>query len=147
MRKSIAGLLVTTLFCCGHWAQAADADATAVDAALQGTWVVTAAEQGGKPFDVIKGGRLQIAGNTFDLLTAAGNRFAGTLRTNSEANPRQIDFLLDTGVVWLGIYAHSGTVFRYNYVEGGDGAQRPTVFATTADTPGTVIVMRKQESP
>lgn len=108
---------------------------------LQGVWMVTAAEQGGRPFD-ITGGVLRIDGEAFALRTAIGNEFSGTLWLNAAASPKQLDFVHSDGAVWEGIYAVSGDVFRLNYVERGD-AERPTVFATTADTFGTVIVMRK----
>lgn len=116
--------------------------------ALRGTWTVTAAEQGGKPFDDIKGGKLTISGEKFDLVTAAGNHFDGTLRLKADSTPGQIDFVLSTGAVWIGIYTVNATTFRLNYVEQEGDARRPTAFATTADTPGTVIVMKKaQDAP
>jgi len=34
-------------------------------------------------------------------------------------------------------------VFRLNYVEAGGRDKRPTLFATSADSPGLVIVMRR----
>lgn len=110
--------------------------------ALQGAWTVTGAEQTGQPFDVIKGGVLTITGDAFALRTAIGNEFDGKLTLDGRASPKQIDFLLSSGAVWEGIYAVSGDVFRLNYVEQGD-APRPTVFATSAETFGTVIVMRR----
>lgn len=118
-----------------------------VDAAIEGSWLVTAAEQGGKPFDAIKGGKLTIAGDTFQVTTAAGNHYSGKLRTRTDVSPRQLDFLLDNGPVWHAIYSVSGAVLRYIYVEADDGTPRPTVFATTADTPGTAIVMRRADTP
>ena len=113
---------------------------------LRGAWMVTGAEQSGKPFDAIKGGKLTITGEHFDLMTAAGNHLEGTLRLNNETSPRQIDFVLSTGPVWVGIYSVNATTFRLHYVEQEDGAKRPTVFATTTDTPGTVIVMKKADA-
>jgi len=124
---------------------AAEPPATTDLERLAGTWTVTAAEQGGKPFDVIRGGRLIITGEQFELHTASGNHLTGTLRLDESAIPKQIDFLLAGGAVWLGIYSTSGATFRLNYVEKEGGATRPAVFATTADTPGTVIMMRRPE--
>ncbi len=114
-------------------------------APLQGTWTVTAAEQGGKPFDVIKGGVLTITGQSFELRTASGNALDGTLQVQPAASPQQLDFLLSTGAHWEAIYVQNCDIFRLNYVEQGDGVKRPAVFATTADTQGTVIVMRKAQ--
>jgi uncharacterized protein (TIGR03067 family) len=112
---------------------------------VRGTWTVTAAEQGGKPFDAIVGGVLKIDGAAFVLRTARGTQLDGQLRLDPASSPKHIDFLLSTGAVWEGIYTTSGDFFRLNYVERGD-APRPTVFATTADMLGTVIILRRQDS-
>lgn len=109
---------------------------------LQGDWTVAAAEQSGQPLDAIKGGVLTIMGDAFALRTAVGNHFDGKLTIDGTANPKAIDFLLSNGAVWEGIYTASAGILRLNYVERGDDS-RPTVFATTADTRGTVIVLRK----
>jgi uncharacterized protein (TIGR03067 family) len=124
---------------------AADAPVPVAFQPLQGSWVVSAAEQSGKPFDAIKGGRLTIQGETFDLETAAGTRLVGKLKLDAAVTPHHLDFLLSNGPVWLAIYSVSATTFRLNYVEDDNNTKRPTVFATTADTPGTVIVMRKAD--
>ncbi len=111
---------------------------------LQGSWTVRAAEQGGQPFDAIVGGQLRIDGSSFALRTATGNELNGILRLDDAASPMQIDFVLSEGDVWEGIYVASGDVLRLNYVEADDGLARPNVFATTADTPGTVIVLARE---
>src|SRR5687768_9090329 len=82
------------------------AEATAAEfAKLQGAWTVTAAEQNGKPLDVIKGGVLTITDRGFTLSTAAGNEFKGELRINSATSPKQLDFVHAGGSqVWEGIY-------------------------------------------
>jgi len=114
-------------------------------ATLQGHWVVTAAEQSGRPFDIIKGGLMTVAGDDFVIKTVAGNRFDGKVRLDSNVTPKQIDFLLSTGALWEGIYTVTPSVLRINRVESEDGIDRPTVFATTADTPGLIMVMRRSE--
>jgi uncharacterized protein (TIGR03067 family) len=111
---------------------------------LQGVWTVTAAEQRGRPFDLIKGGALTIAERNFALKTAAGNEFKGEIRVNPSTTPRHLDFVhANSGPVWEAIYTVNDDVLRLNYVEGGGQDKRPTLFATSADTPGTVIVMRR----
>jgi len=111
---------------------------------LQGVWTVTAAEQRGRPFDVIKGGVLTIGDRSFALKTAAGNEFKGEIRIHQATTPRQLDFVhANNGPVWEAIYSVTDDVFRLNYVEAGGQDKRPTLFATSADTPGTVIVMRR----
>ena len=58
--------------------------------------------------------------------------------------PKHLDFLHDKdGVVWEAIYTVTDDTFRLNYVEAGEGNRRPTLFATSADTAGTVIVMNR----
>ena len=49
---------------------------------LQGGWQVVAAEQRGKPFDVIRGGALVITDTHFFLKTAAGNNDRGQYQVN-----------------------------------------------------------------
>lgn len=135
-------ILAIVVLCTGIAAFAQDAADEA--RTLQGVWAVTAAEQRGKPFDAIKGGVLSIAERSFALKTAAGNEFKGELRINPAVTPRQLDFVHGSGgPVWEAIYSVNDDVLRLNYVEGGGSDKRPTIFATTADTAGTVIVMRR----
>ncbi len=110
---------------------------------LQGEWTVAAAEQRGQPFDAIVGGVLTITEDRFTLLTAAGNEFQGQIRIDATQSPGHLDFVHDDGVLWEAIYVAQPDFFRLNYVEADAGTQRPTMFATTADTPGTVIVMQR----
>ncbi|MXZ70995.1 MAG: TIGR03067 domain-containing protein [Acidobacteria bacterium] len=110
---------------------------------LQGEWTVAAAEQRGQPFDAIIGGVLTITEDRFALRTAAGNEFEGQLRIDATQSPGHLDFLHDDGLVWEAIYVAQADFFRLNYVEVDADSPRPTMFATTADTPGTVIVLQR----
>ena len=110
---------------------------------LQGEWTVAAAEQRGRPFDVILGGVLTVTGDRFALLTAAGNELQGQLRIDATPSPGHLDFVHDDGLLWKAIYVAQPDFFRLNYVEVEAGTPRPTMFVTTADTPGTVIVMQR----
>ena len=110
---------------------------------LQGEWTVAAAEQRGRPFDVIVGGVLAITGDRFTLLTAAGNEFQGQIRIDAAQSPGHLDFVHDDGLLWEAIYVAQPDFFRLNYIEADAGTPRPTMFATTADIPGTVIVMQR----
>lgn len=113
-------------------------------ARLEGGWMVVAAEQRGKPFDAIRGGGLVIEGGTFSLKTAAGNEFKGEIRIDPTKSPKQLDFVHATGgVVWQAIYTVDEEMFRLNYVEAGGRDPRPTLFATSSDSAGTVIVMNR----
>ena len=113
-------------------------------ARLEGGWMVVAAEQRGKPFDAIRGGGLVIEGRTFFLKTAADNEFKGEIRIDPTKSPKQLDFVHATGgVVWQAIYTVDEEMFRLNYVEAGGRDPRPTLFATSSDSAGTVIVMNR----
>ena len=110
---------------------------------LQGEWTVAAAEQRGRPFDVIVGGVLTITGDRFALRTAAANEFQGRIRIDTTPSPAHLDFIHDDGLLWEAIFAAQPDFFRLNYIEADSDTTRPTLFATTADTPGTVIVLQR----
>ena len=139
MRKTLTALTISLLLHIGL-ATAQDDDDLRT---LQGEWTVAAAEQRGRPFDVIVGGLLTITGDRFALHTAAGNAFEGRIRIDATQSPRQLDFIHDDGLLWEAIYVAQPDFFRLNYVEADADTARPTMFATTADTPGTVIVMQR----
>lgn len=116
---------------------------------LEGGWMVVAAEQRGKPFDAIRGGALIIEGRNFFLRTAAKNELKGELRIDPSKSPKQLDFVhAEGGVVWHAIYSVDEEMFRLNYVDASGRDPRPTLFATSSDSAGTVIVMnRMKEKP
>lgn len=139
MQKTLPALIISLLLNAGlPSAQGEDDHET-----LQGEWTVAAAEQRGRPFDVIVGGVLTITDDRFELLTATGNAFEGQIRIDATKSPRHLDFLHDDGLLWEAIYVAQPDFFRLNYVEADADTPRPTLFVTTADTPGTVIVMQR----
>ncbi len=139
MQKTLPALIISLLLNAGFPSAQGDDDLQT----LQGEWTVAAAEQRGRPFDVIVGGVLTIADDRFELLTAAGNAFEGQIRIDAAQSPRQLDFIHDDGLLWEAIYVAQPDFFRLNYVEADADTARPTMFVTTADTPGTVIVMQR----
>ena len=139
MQKTLPALIILLLLNVG-FPSAQDEDDRRT---LQGEWTVAAAEQRGRPFDAIVGGTLTITDDRFELLTAAGNAFAGQIRIDATKSPRHLDFLHDDGLLWEAIYVAQPGFFRLNYVEADADTPRPTLFVTTADTPGTVIVMQR----
>ena len=140
MRRTLPGLIISLLLLNAGLPEAQGEDHLQT---LQGEWTVAAAEQRGRPFDVIVGGVLTITGDRFALLTATGNEFEGQIRIDATQSPGHLDFVHDDGLLWEAIYAAQPDFFRLNYVEADEGTPRPTLFATTADTPGTVIVMQR----
>ena len=139
MRKTLTALTISLLLHIGSAAAQGEDDFRT----LQGEWTVAAAEQRGRPFDAIVGGVLTITDDRFALLTAAGNAFEGRIRVDATKTPRQLDFVHDDGLLWEAIYVAQPDFFRLNYVEADADTARPTLFVTTADTPGTVIVMQR----
>ena len=89
------------------------------------------------------GGVLTITGDRFTLLTAADNEFQGRIRIDATQSPGHLDFFHDDGLLWEAIFVAQPGFFRLNYVEADMDTARPTMFATTVDTPGTVIVMQR----
>ncbi len=79
----------------------------------------------------------------FALLTAADDEFQGRIRIDATRSPGHLDFVHDDGLLWQAIFVAQPDFFRLNYVEADTDTTRPTMFVTTADTPGTVIVMQR----
>ena len=142
MRKALLGLILAALLPSLGAPSAQEAGADDLQT-LQGEWTVAAAEQGGRPFDVIVGGVLAITGDRFALHTATGNELAGQIRLDAAQSPRHLDFVHDDGLLWEAIYVAAPDFLRLNYVEADSGTPRPTMFATSSDTPGTVIVLER----
>ncbi len=144
MRTLFSRIAIVLAGCLCVAVVAAQAPATEELRKLEGGWIVVAAEQRGKPFNAIRGGGLLIDGKTFLLRTAAKNEFKGEIRIDASKSPKQLDFIhAGTGVVWQAIYTVDDETFRLNYVEGGGKDPRPTLFATSSDSGGTVIVMNR----
>ena len=142
MRKALTGLILATLLPCLASPMAQEVDQDDLQT-LQGEWTVAAAEQRGRPFDVIVGGVLTIAGDRFALHTATGNELAGRISLGAAQSPRHLDFVHDDGLLWEAIYVAAPDFFRLNYVEASPETPRPTMFVTGSDTPGTVIVLER----
>jgi uncharacterized protein (TIGR03067 family) len=141
--QTMARAITILVFACLSVAAAQDQSADEFGK-LEGGWMVVAAEQRGKPFDAIRGGALVIEGRTFFLRTAAKNEFKGELKIDASKSPKQLDFIhAQGGAVWQAIYTVDEETFRLNYVEAGDKTARPTIFATSSDSAGTVIVMNR----
>jgi uncharacterized protein (TIGR03067 family) len=109
---------------------------------LQGTWIVDSAEQDGTPVDVRWPAKLTIGDDSFELQTAAVE-FRGKIRIRTDVSPKQIDFLLTSGRVWRGIFVVTAKLLRVNYVDAAAATERPKLFATSADAPGMLLVMRR----
>ena len=118
----------------------------AVSAPLQGRWVVTGGEHGGKPMDSLKGGVMNITGNAFEIRTASGNMLKGTLRLDGATRPLKMDMVHADGAVWEAIYETTADTLRLNYVDKGGKDPRPTTFVTSEKTEESVVTLRRESA-
>lgn len=116
----------------------------ATSAPLQGRWVVTAGEHGGKPMDAIKGGVMTIAGNAFEIRTASGNVLKGTLRLDASTSPFKMDLVHADGGVWEAVYETTADTMRLNYVEKGGRDPRPVSLTTSPKTEESMVTLRRE---
>lgn len=113
-------------------------------AALQGRWIVAAAEHNARPLDAIKGGVMTVTGDAFEIRTASGNMLKGTLKLDASKQPAQMDLVHADGAKWEGIYEVTGPSFRLNYVEAGGKDPRPSAFSTSEKTEESLITLQRE---
>jgi uncharacterized protein (TIGR03067 family) len=111
---------------------------------LQGRWVVTGGEHGGKPMDSLKGGVMTITGDAFEIRTASGNMLKGTLKLDAATRPFKMDLIHADGDVWEAIYDATPDTLRLNYVEKGLKDPRPTAFTTSEKTEESIVTLRRE---
>jgi uncharacterized protein (TIGR03067 family) len=105
--------------------------------ALQGTWLPSAAELGGKAFpdEVRKSIKLVVKDDRYTV-TVGKAVDKGTVKLNPAAKPKEIDITgtdgPNKGKTIKAIYEHDGDTLRVCYDLGGKG--RPTAFATKEGT-------------
>jgi uncharacterized protein (TIGR03067 family) len=108
-------------------------DAKDVDA-LQGTWLPSAAELGGKmyPDEIRKTIKLVVKDDTYTV-TVGEATDKGTVKLNASAKPKEMDILgtdgPNKGKTMLTIYERNGDTLRVCYDL--SGKSRPTEFKTT----------------
>jgi uncharacterized protein (TIGR03067 family) len=111
---------------------------------LQGTWLVTTAERAGAELASVRGGKLTFGEDSFEL-RAGLSEIRGKIRVRASLSPKQIDFRLPDGTVWLGIYAVTAKSLRVNFVVATATSQRPELFATSVEVPATLLVTRRAD--
>jgi uncharacterized protein (TIGR03067 family) len=119
-------------------AQNADGDAKL----LAGTWVVVAAEDGGKKAEPLIGARVVIAGNTLTLKIgepAGGLHF----RLDPTKTPKQIDFEKSKDETLRGIYALNGDTLKLCFNTGSE--KRPATFETTKGSSHRLMVLKRDK--
>src|SRR5438105_1006023 len=91
---------------------------------LEGTWLPTTAELGGKPFpdDVVKTIKLVLKGDKYTV-TVGDKLDQGTVKRNASAKPKELDITgtegPNKGKTFLAIYERSGDTLRICYDLGG----------------------------
>jgi uncharacterized protein (TIGR03067 family) len=111
---------------------------------LQGTWRVTAAERAGTPLAQVQGAKLTFGENSFEL-RAGLSEIRGKIHVRAHLSPKQIDFQLRDGTVWLGIYTVTAKSLRVSFVVATATSQRPELFATSTEVPATLLVTQRAE--
>jgi uncharacterized protein (TIGR03067 family) len=111
---------------------------------LQGTWIVTEAQRAGVLLGEVGGAKLTFGEDSFEL-RAGLSEIRGKIYVRASLSPKQIDFRLPDGTVWLGIYAVTAKSLRVNFVVATSTSQRPELFATSAEVPATLLVTRREE--
>ena len=110
---------------------------------LQGRWIITSAQQQGKPIEGLRGGVLLIVGQTFEILPTTGTPMKGTLKVDPTKRPFQID-LTHGGGAWEGIYEASVTGLRLAYVDAALEEERPASFTPSAKSELASLTMRRE---
>lgn len=121
--------------------------AYAQDAAvpLQGRWVVTGGEHGGKPMNTLNGGVMTITGTAFEIRTVSGNILKGTLRLDASKKPALMDMVHADGAEWEAIYEATADMLRLNYVVKGEKDPRPAAFTTSEKTEESIVILQREK--
>ena len=117
--------------------------------ALDGTWLPSAAELGGKPFpdEIRKSIKLEVKGDKYTVTVGKGTD-RGTVKLNPAAKPKEMDITgtdgPNKGKTFQAIYERDGDTLRICYDLSGKA--RPTEFKTREGTQ-LFLVTYKREKP
>lgn len=124
-------------------------DATQVELKkIEGTWVITSAEQGGKAADRRRGDRLTFRGENLTVQHDGKEEFKATIKLHPDQKPKAIDLTIaegeEKGKTALGIYALDGDDLKFCFNEpGGEG--RPTEFTSQQGSEHMVVVLKREK--
>jgi uncharacterized protein (TIGR03067 family) len=141
LRSLVAFALMVS---CSSPARSADGK----DETLEGTWLPSSAELGGKPFpeEVRKTIRLEIKGEEYTV-TVGAESDRGTCKLDPSAKPKALDITgtegPNKGKTILAIYERDGDTLRVCYDLGGKS--RPTEFKTTAGSRLFLVEYKRQK--
>jgi uncharacterized protein (TIGR03067 family) len=129
--------------------QTAKGDGPKDSDAIQGTWLASAAEIGGKPFpdEVRKSIKLTLKDGKYTV-TLGNSRDQGTIKLDPSAKPKALDITgtdgPNKGRTILAIYALNGDTLTICYDL--SGKSRPTEFKTTEGSQ-LLLVTYQREKP
>jgi len=115
---------------------------------LQGTWVVVAAERGGKKAEgpdyekFAAGFRLVIEGDMFRAVGPGSDDSAGTVRVDTSGTPKEITFTRKDGKQTRGVYELRDGTLRL--CSGSAGDPRPKEFKTAPGDTAILLTLKKQ---
>ena len=113
--------------------------------ALQGTWLPSKAELGGKDFPA-KNFKLEVKGDTYTVTAESPDK--GTVKLNPSAKPKEMDITgtdgPNKGKTFKAIYELDADTLKICYDLSGNG--RPTEFKTKAGSK-ELLVTYKREKP
>lgn len=117
--------------------------------ALQGKWVVVAAEQDGDSLDRVVGGVMTIKANNFHIKTKGGTELKGDLILNPAKNPKHIDLAHQDGPLkdktWQGVYELKGDTLKLCYAEADSEKERPSEFKTLKNSKLMVFELKREK--
>lgn len=117
--------------------------------ALQGKWVVVAAEQDGDPLDRVVGGVMTIKDNNFHIKTKGGTELKGDLILRPTKSPKHVDMAHQDGPLkdktWQGIYELKGDTLKLCYAEADSDKERPSEFKTLKNSKLLVFELKREK--
>jgi uncharacterized protein (TIGR03067 family) len=144
------GCLVMT--CAPALAAAADDDAVKSEMSrLEGTWTMVSGERGGMKMDnmMVKSGKRVVKDGETTVTFGEMLWMKAKFSVNPTKSPKTIDYTLlsgeDKGKQQLGIYELDGDTLKICYAS--PGADRPTLFTTSAGDGHTASVWKKSKQP
>jgi uncharacterized protein (TIGR03067 family) len=145
----LLGLAVSGLFAVGLLAGEGGGGKTEK---LEGTWLCTSSEMGGKKFpaDVLEKIRmtLEIRGDKYKLSIMGRAQEEGTFKTDPKKDPKTIDLMVTSGQdkskTHLGIYRLDGDTLSVSLSRPG-AEERPSAFRSEQGSYVKVYVLKRQK--
>jgi uncharacterized protein (TIGR03067 family) len=141
-------LVAMCILVAGLVAAAADDKVKKEQEALQGTWTAESVEANGEKPDAAQGLVVIIQDDKMTFKLQDKQITAATAKIDPSLTPKLIDLTFtageNKGQTWEGIYTLEGDTFKFciSLIE----KQRPSEFATKADSNAALIVLKREKS-